>query len=496
MIDVTSSADAWRDLALYLRKPIADTRRSVAREAAWNALLNLRGQLSLALGALAVIAFLERLGLLPPHAAALGFSAIVGCLLMAIVLRTMLLAAKNVDVSFVAERLDFSTDQDNRIATAIDLLRTHTTSAFAIAAIEQGRVSAKNVAHRSPATVQLNHASFRSWQTLLLSLLLLGIVLLVPLPQRKVFSFQPDRAIVTQTSRIAVSTASPVERSDFATALSTTDRATPRLLGAAHSVLDAPIGRAGDAARMAMSVPGGTGASAGVMRLSDTAAASDAGNARGSDGESPGHGDAHDKHAADGASGAPTAAPSLAASAGQGSGSATEKPGESPSSGAASGQSGSSAAPTPASGAHSSSGGSSQGGQSQSSKNGSPQGQGRSVNSTGQSGQSGRSHSNTQSAPKKSRGVAPMLLETKVPDLLQGPSRPGPDRKTQTQMTPIPMPGNALADEPAATGTAPEQVHVGFQVPGEMQGTVENYFQQLHAEADDATPPRAADPGH
>ena len=105
---------------------------------------------------------------------------------------------------------------------------------------------------------------------------------------------------------------------------------------------------------------------------------------------------------------------------------------------------------------------------------------------------SGNGQSGGQNSPKKSRGVAPLLLATPEPDLFQGKSLPGPEERTR-----LTVKGRSAAGAPApAVAAAPrrddEPPVAAFQVPADLRQVVESYFERFHQEADPvpATPLR------
>ncbi len=105
----------------------------------------------------------------------------------------------------------------------------------------------------------------------------------------------------------------------------------------------------------------------------------------------------------------------------------------------------------------------------------------------------GNGQSGGENAPKKSRGVAPLLLGTPAPDLFEGRPLPGPDERTRLQVTPRPAAGEPAAAAPAAPRRDDEPAVPAFRVPGRVAARmVDDYFERFHQEAG----PQSTDPTH
>ncbi len=105
----------------------------------------------------------------------------------------------------------------------------------------------------------------------------------------------------------------------------------------------------------------------------------------------------------------------------------------------------------------------------------------------------GNGQSGGQNAPKKSRGVAPLLLGTPSPDLFQGRPLSGPDERTRLQVTPRPAAGEPAAADPVAPRRDDEPAVPAFRVPAESRHVVDDYFERFHQ---DAGPPSTVPPPH
>lgn len=93
-----------------------------------------------------------------------------------------------------------------------------------------------------------------------------------------------------------------------------------------------------------------------------------------------------------------------------------------------------------------------------------------------------------EGAPKKSRGVAPLMLGVRQPDLFQGRRLPGPDERTKLLLPSERDPGPPAPAAEAAARTTDERPADRYAVPGDLRGAVGTYFQKFHA---DANPPDA-----
>lgn len=94
-------------------------------------------------------------------------------------------------------------------------------------------------------------------------------------------------------------------------------------------------------------------------------------------------------------------------------------------------------------------------------------------------GGSGKGNGGGQSAPKKSRGVAPLMLGTREPDLILGRQLPGPDERTKLQVRPQSGPESPAADAPAGEHGIESPVDI-FRLPPGSRQAVQDYFQMLH----------------
>jgi hypothetical protein len=100
----------------------------------------------------------------------------------------------------------------------------------------------------------------------------------------------------------------------------------------------------------------------------------------------------------------------------------------------------------------------------------------------------GKGRSGGQNPPKKSRGVAPLLLGVTQQDVLQGPVSSGPDEVKVRSMKPQPGPQSPASAAMTATRTCPELQVTPYVVEGESRDLVNNYFAQLHSAPADNSP--------
>ena len=92
----------------------------------------------------------------------------------------------------------------------------------------------------------------------------------------------------------------------------------------------------------------------------------------------------------------------------------------------------------------------------------------------------GNGQSSGSNTPKKSRGVAPMMLGTPQPDLFQGKPLPGPDERTKREVPPQAMPGDVAPATPVAPRQGDEPPVPVYRVPPEMRRLVGGYFEKYH----------------
>ena len=85
-----------------------------------------------------------------------------------------------------------------------------------------------------------------------------------------------------------------------------------------------------------------------------------------------------------------------------------------------------------------------------------------------------------QSPPKKSRSVAPLMLGTLQPDLIQGKQLPGPDQHVELRAPPTARPESPADPATASIRQMPELPVDVFTVPWEAQRGVARYFREFH----------------
>jgi hypothetical protein len=85
-------------------------------------------------------------------------------------------------------------------------------------------------------------------------------------------------------------------------------------------------------------------------------------------------------------------------------------------------------------------------------------------------------------APKKSRGVAPLMLGTREPDLFEGKKLPGVVEHTELPVPPQPTPDSPAAATITAARDGDESVVSPYAVPAEMRQLVSDYFHQFHSD--------------
>jgi hypothetical protein len=96
----------------------------------------------------------------------------------------------------------------------------------------------------------------------------------------------------------------------------------------------------------------------------------------------------------------------------------------------------------------------------------------------------GHGQSGGQNPPKKSRGVAPLLLGTPEPDLFEGPQLAGPDERTRLQIAPQPLPADPAPAAAVAARRDNEPPVPAYRVPAESRHMVDDYFERFHEDAD------------
>jgi hypothetical protein len=117
-----------------------------------------------------------------------------------------------------------------------------------------------------------------------------------------------------------------------------------------------------------------------------------------------------------------------------------------------------------------------------------PGGSGISHNAQDATSSEGNGRASGQSPPKKSRGVAPLLLGTRRPDLFQVRPLPGPDDRTKFEVPSQRDPGGPALPAAAPARVGDEQPQAAYQVPAELRAVVDEYFARLHAEAETSRP--------
>jgi hypothetical protein len=391
-------------------------------------------------------------------------------------------------LSEVAERLDLATNKHNSIATAEEFLRVGTNSGFEKAAIADGL---RRIDQLSKLPLELPRVSFR-WgrcaALVLTSAILISGAMIWPVAAAPAVAKagtlstqvggsgtiasnrQPDRAEET-TSRPPASVESPGSNSG-------TSPTGP----SSHADSAGAVGSDVDAV------------SSGTVELSAVppkgqSNPSNAGDPR-SESTPPGHGNsgraevprpqAVAPQADAGADGAPRKTKQSGGSqskSGQAqAGNSKEKP---PSSGGGSANGASAPppdAPPPESGNVNGDNGSE-------SDQPMPDGFGSSSALAQSNEPKGDGKTNGKGQPKKSRGVAPLLLGTRQPDLFQGRPMAGPDERTKIQLPAKRDPGDPSATVAAADRIGDERAVGSYQIPEELRGVVGDYFQTFHDDA-------------
>lgn len=101
--------------------------------------------------------------------------------------------------------------------------------------------------------------------------------------------------------------------------------------------------------------------------------------------------------------------------------------------------------------------------------------------------------------PKKSRGTASLVLGIPIPDFVKGRTGPGTTKVTHERVEPVPMLGDSTAVVEVAARTLPENPTPRFEVPRSYAAIVRDYLVALHSadrKAEESSAPSAdpADP--
>ena len=94
----------------------------------------------------------------------------------------------------------------------------------------------------------------------------------------------------------------------------------------------------------------------------------------------------------------------------------------------------------------------------------------------------GQGQASTQSPPKKSRGVPPLMLGTRLPDTLTGRPLIGPSERMAAPGDPSSNPETPAGAGSIADRAVSEPVVDTYRVPAALQDVAFDYFQRLHAE--------------
>ena len=403
----------------------------------------------------------------------------------------------NVSLAEAAERLDLAANCGNRIATAEELSRTDQTTAFEAAAIADGLRQLGEVRHCRALLPAARLRLGRDAAWVVATALLILVPLLLP------------RAATLPTApsdvRLAMATDGPVVSSEHPTPPEKNERLPQKGDGHPAPLAATPVARPGDnplrsaikaAAAQSESAEGGAAPVAGAAAGGQAERNKNAFVDPSTDSTPPGLGvvaqaDALRPKQATPPSGGDNEQPSRVKKNGGGTWkkSAPAPAGNSkgppdPSGGASSG--GGSTPPPPD--APPPQGDSGTGSGPEMDKP-SPDSSGSSSTPASSNNANGDGKTTGQSQPKKSRGVAPLLLGTRQPDLFQGRPLPGPDERTKLLLPPTRNPGQpaARADAPPRSGDE-RPVHA-YQVPADLRDVAGQYFQQFHADADAADEP-------
>ncbi len=403
------------------------------------------------------------------------------------------------DPSDVAERLDLASADHNAVATALDLARSGERSPFAGRAIDAGVGVLRAAGQAPPVVTRAAVKDRRGWAAVAVGGVALAVAIWVPVrPVVRVAAVGPhdaraDLALprpLPGDARHAAPVSRPPVPADAPPPGPTAPSRTPASPGpstetkpAAGQASESAAGSSGNAAQVA-GTPGGAPS---PKRSGEGRAAAPGGDpsdpARPPD-DVPGR---PPEMAALGAAAA-DAAQSRGAPRGGSAGPGDPEDKASPPSERGSGGGGPQGPPRDAKGAGKPKGGGENGSQTGSGGGAAIRGNlgGRSMSSSLDAGGSGQSGG--QNAPKKSRGVAPLLLGTPAPDLFQGRPLAGPDERTRLQVAPRPVAGEPDAAAAAAPRRDDEPAVPVFRVPADSRHLVDDYFERFHG---DTGPPPA-----
>lgn len=396
------------------------------------------------------------------------------------------------DLADVAERVDHATINHNRIATALDLLRVGDRSMFAAQAIQDGLVAATNV---SPFLLNVPghpRPSAFPWTSTIASAVCLIAAILAPTSHGR-----RDAAMIAAADPTLVAAEpranSRADRPDPPDAL-LPPAGGPALVEsvAQAGASNATNARAGKPAAVtradAIAAMAGAGSSGRSLSARNDVTAGSGATSQNDPADGP---STPATDLAGSASPQPAANASQAADAtpradgGVSGANASSPAGASSTAGQVSDPSANQTGGTGQQSSEGSPGGENspqQPGSGQQKSNQSQRGQG---SSGGESGGDNGKTGGTNSAAKKSRGVAAMMLAEKVSDRLLGIPRAGPVDRTRAQVPSTPMPTEPAANVAVGPAAASERPVSSFAVPGELQGVVGDYFVRLHRDAPD-----------
>ncbi len=414
--------------------------------------------------------------------------AVIGLVLaLGVIVRAAMVVPAGWDV---AERLDLSLKSRNAIATALDLLASGDHSAFGLLAIEEGLHAVNQTADPVPPARKAIQR-----RPILLAASGIALLLLCRLIPRNVASpgigLAPTRTQPADPRRVELADASALT-TDTAGFPPPPPRPAPLPIAASkgESFSDTDIA---NTTAGSMPAAGNVGNTAQARASGSSAASAVASAQGGAQGGAPPRlttpsqpaGFNSEKKSPDDASKAPDPASANAAAGGSAASTPSanaSSPTAAPAQSAAARASGDTARSGDAKDSEdsNSSGRSGKSGRPGHSSSGAPDG-GASGPTNGQSG--------GQDAPKKSRGVAPLMLGTPVPDLLHGPTLPGPERRTTSKAPPQASPDTPAADTALQSRTNDEAPVDAFPVPADRRASVNRYFQKFHQDADQTTDP-------
>ena len=393
---------------------------------------------------------------------------------------------KRSSIDEVAERLDLAARSHNAVATAMDLLRSSDLSAWDQRAITNGLTAVKSINSLTPTLPSVRQFRRRVLILPACSGVLLVGALLVPfnLARYPGANISPaDASLLPQNHSSVITPPSPKvgepARTDSEDARSTGVGAK----AGAHSRVGASNDASASAGSISSGDPAGSvGHTAGLGSDQPQQERQPAAGSPKAGQQSPAQSDSNALQTASFGSASPDAAQSNSPPAGGSGGSTAQSKQGGEKGGSGSGQGGS-PSNSPSDKSQSGSGaGSGAGGKSSKDGQGSGKGMG-SGDGTGKNGQS-----SGPSPVKKARGVAPLMLGSREPDLLQGRELPGPDERTQLQMPSQPGPESPSPDAAIPPRETAEPAVEDYQVAPAARATVQRYFDQYHQDTDAAAP--------